>query len=451
MMLGMLDRTFGSAGGVLVPVPGATASAVTTDPRGQVVIAGNVPRGDAAGNLIVLVRLAASGAVDPSFGSRGLVALSGSVGYSCRSLLADSDGTLLVAATSTGPVPGTHLIRLDARGDLVSAAGPDDLAVSLSVLAICDDGRIVAAGVAPKQSGAGPADLAIVRFLPNGALDTAFGRAGLITTDFAGRHFALSSLLVDGHRVLAVGTVSDRETAHTAILRYRDDGLLDGTFGGGLCIGSFGGDHSRALTGSLLPSGRIVIAGCARSPRGGDRPAYAGYHPDGALDTGFASEGRGPQHAPDLAGAFTSAAVDTAGRAVLAGRLARGQAAGVGLTRLTDNGQLDPAIGVGGVLHHHLDRIGWGDGRRHRAWRAGRCRGGHGRRGRPGRVAIRPTCCDRCGFGGRALPDPGRSRRPTPGARATDRLRPRHGQHDQPRDLHVVRSTTPKPKPEELR
>lgn len=361
MSLGLLDRSFAANGGAFIPITGARACAVAVDGRGRILIAGNITREDHREDQIVLARLTREGNLDRSFGSRGILGLPTYTGCRCSgAILLDPDGYLFLTATSHGPAPMSWLVNIDPHGEIVEAArrhpigAPSESArgrwLRLSVLADVGDGNIAGAGAAGNSGDDNP-DFAVGRFDPRGELDTSFGHSGVATTNFAGRRFEASSLLIDAaSRVLAVGTVSDSRSAHPAILRYLQDGQLDTSFGtGGLSLGDFGGIHDRALTGQLLPSGRILIAGSSRSSSS-DRPAFAAYTPDGVLDPDFGSQGHGPEGAPELQGAVTCAALDATGKAVLAGRLARGPVSGVGLTRLTERGRLDPVSGVGGVL-----------------------------------------------------------------------------------------------------
>lgn len=361
MRLGMLDRSFGAGGGAFIPLEDTRACAVAVDAHGQVVIGGNLARGAHGDDHIVLARLTREGSLDRSFGSGGILGLPAYAGCRCSgAILLDRAGHIFLTATSRGPAPESWLVCVDPHGSVVGAGRPDPVgahqegtpgrSLTLSVLAGSGDGNILAAGTAGNSRDDGR-HFALARLDRHGELDLSFGRRGVATTDFAGRRFEVSCLLVDAHSgVLAVGSVSDGRSAHPAILRYLQDGQLDTSFGsGGLSVGDFGGGQDRALTGVLLASGRILIAGSSRSSRG-ERPVFAAYRPDGGLDTDFGSQGHGPQEAPELGGAFTSAALDTTGKAMLAGRLTRGQVSGVGLTRLTERGRLDPASGVGGVL-----------------------------------------------------------------------------------------------------
>lgn len=364
LRLGMLDRSFGAGGGAFIPVEDTRACAVAVDARGQVVIAGNLVGGAHSGNHdgdhIVLARLTREGALDCSFGSGGILGLPAYAGCRCSgSILLDPAGHIFLTATSGGPAPASWLVCVDPQGRVVGA-GRDPVgaheesvagrSLTLSVLAASGDGSLLAAGTAGSSRNQGR-DFALARLDLHGELDPSFGHRGVATTDFAGRRFEVSCLLVDaGSGFLVLGSLSDDRSAHPAILRYLPDGQLDTGFGsGGVSVGDFGGAQDRALTGVLYPSGRILIAGSSRSSRG-ERPVFAAYRPDGRLDADFALQGHGPQEAPELGGAFTSAALDTTGQAVLAGRLTRGQVTGVGLTRLTERGRLDPASGVGGVL-----------------------------------------------------------------------------------------------------
>jgi uncharacterized delta-60 repeat protein len=360
MTMTMLDRSFGAGGGVFLSIPGARPRAVAIDATGRITIAGNLVHGGHRESHIVLARLTEAGSLDRTFGSRGIVELHQYSGCQCSdTLLLNPDGSAYLTATAPGPAPASWLVHLDPSGNVVDGRrralgepheGSPRHWLSLTVLADAGDGTLVAAGAA----GNGEEDdrnFAIARMDLGGNLDPSFGHGGVTTTDFAGRQFDVSCVHVGADsQVLTVGTATDCRRGDPAILRYLGNGQLDSSFGtGGLCAGNFGGEDDRVLAAQVLPSGRILIAGSSRS-RTGARPAFAAYRADGVLDTGFGSHGRGPDEAPELRGAFTSAGFDATGNVVLAGRIARGQVDGVALTRLTARGRLDPASGVGGVV-----------------------------------------------------------------------------------------------------
>ena len=359
MALGMLDRSFGAGGGVLLPLPGASACAVAVDASDRTVIAGNVVGVDHHDDHIVLARLTRDGQLDKAFGGGGILRMPQYPGCRCSgAILSQPDGSLALIATAQGAAPVSWLVSIDPRGHVLGSSqrepvGPPQGAprpwLRLSVLASANYGHVVAAGAT--GHGTHRRSFVAVRLDRSGGLDPSFGEGGVVMTDFGDQRFEVASVLVHvDSTVLAVGTMTDGRHFHPAMVRYLGDGSLDTSFGtGGLSLGDFGGDQDRALTGCLLPAGRILIAGSTTSGSG-ERPTFAAYRRDGSPEPDFGHRARGHESLSELEGSFTAIALDAAGNAVLAGRLSRGQVDGVGLTRLTQHGGLDPATGVGGVL-----------------------------------------------------------------------------------------------------
>src|SRR2546423_1755792 len=130
---GDLDPTFGTAGKVLTPVGAAedSASAVAVQPDGKIVVAGpTVVSGK--GWSFGVVRYNPDGTLDPGFGAGGKV----------------------VTGIGTG----------------------DD---TPTAVALQQDGKIVVAG---SSASIGRSDFAVVRYNPDGTLDTNFDGDGKATT-----------------------------------------------------------------------------------------------------------------------------------------------------------------------------------------------------------------------------------------------------------------------------
>jgi uncharacterized delta-60 repeat protein len=110
-------------------------------------------------------------------------------------------------------------------------------------------------------------DFAVVRYNPDGSLDSTFGNGGITTTDFAGSgdRAYWSVLQPDGKIVLAGVAYSGATGADFALTRYNTNGTLDVTFNGtGKVTTNFAGnfeDFGRTM--ALAPDGKLVVAGWA--------------------------------------------------------------------------------------------------------------------------------------------------------------------------------------------
>jgi uncharacterized delta-60 repeat protein len=177
-----------------------------------------------------------------------------------------------------------------------------------------------------------PPHFIVLRYNPNGTLDSSFGTGGIVVTDFNGRSNSTDiatclALQADGK--IVVGGSANQSTVLTgmknfAVARYLTNGLLDSTFaanGKTTVDFSFGNDEARGV--AVLSDGRIVLAGSADCCNGGQPAvAIARLNPDGTADASFGPGADGQAHllfAPGMACSANAVALDGDGRLVLAG------------------------------------------------------------------------------------------------------------------------------------
>jgi uncharacterized delta-60 repeat protein len=220
-------------------------------------------------------------------------------------------------------------------------------------LAVQPDGKIVVAG--HHQSG-----LLVMRYLSNGALDTTFGNSGKAIiprpeVGFSVRGVALQP--ADG-KIVVVGYTAGR--GDFAVTRLTATGALDTAFGNqgfvttNFEFGSSTDDEfatDRAYAVLVQPDGKIVVAGEARIDGDYDF-AVARYFPDGSLDPSFGGDGRvtigfgGDDTAYDIA-------QQADGKLVLVGEYFGGTftlTSDFAVARLNSNGTLDGSFSSDGKL-----------------------------------------------------------------------------------------------------
>jgi uncharacterized delta-60 repeat protein len=221
-----------------------------------------------------------------------------------------------------------------------------------SAVEIGEDAGIVVAGGAgfdgtdSREEG----DFAVARYRPDGALDTTFGSAGRVTTDFASRNDTATDLaLLEGGRILVVGRATV-EGVDFALARYGSDGTLDDTFGfGGTVVTDLKSGDEGANAIGIQRDGSIVAVGIAiRSGQGGD-VALARYEPDGSLDPSFGSAGIVITPTNSVDDEATAVAIQENGDIVVAGFARKpGGPADFIVARYRPNGSPDTAFGNGG-------------------------------------------------------------------------------------------------------
>jgi len=221
-------------------------------------------------------------------------------------------GALITVTGLLALIPvSRHASALDvtpqAPGDLDSTFGIGGKVTSsfsgfgdqANAMAIQADGKIIAAGSTRTNNTDGNTDFALARYNVDGTLDTTFGLAGKVTTEFStsvdveeARAIALQS---DGKIVVAGHSATGRARAQDdsfAIARYNPNGTLDTSFGaGGLVSTTFLG-FDQAFAVGIQTDGKIVAAGSASDgTSSGTVVALARYHADGTLDLTFGTGG----------------------------------------------------------------------------------------------------------------------------------------------------------------
>jgi uncharacterized delta-60 repeat protein len=310
---GTLDTTFGRGGKVRTDFPGLAAvpSSVVIQPDGKIVVAGGAfPLFTFAGNF-ELVRYNPNGSLDTSFGNGGIV-------------------------TTIFP-EGSYAFDV----------------------ALQPDGKIIAAGTVFVDFNPGDmsdTDFALARYNPNGSLDTTFGNSGMVTTDFLGHEDDAFSVLIqpDG-KIIAVGSANDPATFYDfAAVRYLSNGTIDTAFGVAGKVRTDFGDQNfdRARSAALQPDGKIVAAGFAISQNGGVQNfAVARYTSNGVLDTTFSGDGIRQIDFGNCCQGATKVLLQSDGKIITVGG-SNGESSEDDflLARLSPRGSLDPTFGVGGKV-----------------------------------------------------------------------------------------------------
>lgn len=259
---GSFDTGFGGGTGkVLTALPcGDTdnyGADVAIQPDGKLV--GAVRFDNCAGHLI---RYLSDGSLDVSFGNHGLVTVPSFGGY-FEQVLVQPNGKIIVGAFYSGDV-----FRYEANGspDLsFGSGGHVSTPFLLTSLTIQPDGKIIASGYTLYRNSY--ASYTLVRYNPDGSLDTSFGLNGLVTTPIGAGDAFVHSLAIqtDGKIVAAGSSIGSDGTSDFTLVRYNGDGSLDGTFGGGDGITTVDFNHSDdfARKVALDSQGRAVVVGAS--------------------------------------------------------------------------------------------------------------------------------------------------------------------------------------------
>jgi uncharacterized delta-60 repeat protein len=288
---GSLDPSFGTDGFVAVPDLSASSFDLgAVDDTGRMLLFGTKFDAQLSGDWIV-VRLLASGTLDPSFGSGGVVTTNLGASDIALALVVQPDGKIVVGGRK---FPDSALVRYNSDGSLDAGFGTGGVAVvdlggidAVIPQAIQDDGKILAG-----LGSSGPG-FKVARFKTDGSLDTGFGTGGtavVVVGDGSGTSLALQS---DGKILLTGNSDADVSDRDFAVARLESDGTPDASFGSaGLVVTDFTGDTDESRRLVVQRDGRIVVIGVVQPASStGQQIALARYDADGALDTSFGTSG----------------------------------------------------------------------------------------------------------------------------------------------------------------
>lgn len=241
-------------------------------------------------------------------------------------------------------------------GSVITAAGANGS--DAQALAIQPDGKIVVVG--SHGLAFSGLNFAVVRYNGDGSLDTTFDGDGIVSTDIAGSGDAATdvALQADG-RIVVVGEGVDPSLSSAlrfAVVRYNPDGSLDTGFDGdGKLITGIGAVSDEAHAVAIQGDGKIVVAGSAHnSATSAPDFALARYNGDGSLDTSFNGTGRVVTFFPYGPSVANGVVVLSSGKIVAGGSTAGnpGPASGndFALARYNASGSLDTSFGTGGMV-----------------------------------------------------------------------------------------------------
>ncbi|HEU5105499.1 MAG TPA: hypothetical protein VFU11_06630, partial [Solirubrobacterales bacterium] len=353
---GDLDHDFGSDGVLrLAALAGPAEYSWGRDvedlarrPDGSIVAAGSAPP---KGTTAFLAAVSPGGALLPGFGEGGIVrerqpvpAMQWITGI--KSL---EDGKLLAAGTTdVGVDESAVLVRYAADGSLDRSFGAGagfvvvDKARHANGLAV-DSERVLTSTYAYPRS-----KLLELR-LADGAPEPSFGAGGVVLLP---KRVSVEAVAFapDGGAIV-VGTRRDvREGEPGVVLRYRPNGELDRGFGNNGRVGlrTPGGKEVSAKALAVGRGGRILVGGVSEG-----RFAVTRLLADGSPDPRFGARGWALTFAGGWAltspnGFVRSLALVRSGSRVYLAGVVRNGGVRVVLLRFTANGRLDPGFGRGG-------------------------------------------------------------------------------------------------------
>jgi uncharacterized delta-60 repeat protein len=312
---------------------------------------------------------AASGDLDPSFGSGGIrfTDVTGGIDGAFAQAIQPDGRIVTVGGASLEAIDARFVVaRWEANGFEDDSFGYEGQVTRNLTrrwdaawgVAVQSDGKIVVAGDA--GFGAGNSKFGIVRFNPDGTRDRDYGS---VITDFTRNDDSVAAAAIEpDDDLVVVGAINaSGRDPRIAVARYRADGTLDPGFGaGGLARANPSRHMDWANAVAIQPDGRIVVAGLAS--RRTVRIAVLRFLPDGSPDPSFGGDGVTLTRVGDGASA-QAVAVLPDGRILVAGGYSRGRRTGFAVMRYLEDGRLDPTFGGDGIVtttFPDADAHGWG-------------------------------------------------------------------------------------------
>lgn len=344
-------------------------------PDGKIIALGYSGVGGGAQQRIVFVRYNPNGTIDTTFGAGGRVIIEQRMP---GRMALQADGKIVfVSPSGASPFSNFYVSRLNADGSFdttfngsgvvnLNLRGTDDRAYSVRVQ---PDGKILVGGESSRTLSGSQVDAAIVRFNPNGSLDTTFDGDGKVFTTAAapGQSEGHGELAVqpDG-KILQVGTLSSYDVNNQLsqqdflLVRYNSNGSLDTTFDlDGIVTTRFAvppAPRTDVYGGSVAvqSDGKIVVFGSSIVYRVVNEQfaAAARYNVDGSLDSSFANGGKALISFPPFANAHgRDMAIQADNKIVIAGTSGTTdvQAPQPAVARLNTNGTFDTTFSGDGV------------------------------------------------------------------------------------------------------
>jgi uncharacterized delta-60 repeat protein len=313
---------------------------------------------DGARNRILLLGYNPDGKLDKTFGTEGYVIFhNGGIDEKGLGLALTGKGAIIVTGYIKFQSHRDILVlRCSPAGDLEKvftySSGGEHTDIGFGV-AVQADGKIIVVG---EQSGGDNQDISVLRLTSDLEPDSGFGNGGVVTYNGTGNEndkgFAVA--LQDDGKIVVVGAhiVKGQEKEDVLILRFRPDGVLDTDFAdNGVFTYSHVGDYSDyGNFVALQPDGKIVAAGASYDGQS-FKMLLLRLDVKGTLDMGFGTDGVAIyQRQPSVYDYAFGLAIQQDGKILVAGTSNNGSNDDAVVLRYDSHGVLDRGFAENGVF-----------------------------------------------------------------------------------------------------
>lgn len=302
--------------------------------------------------------LAQPGTLDQSFGNGGNVITDfADTTNEPYAIAIQSDGKFIVGGYS---INNFHLdialVRYNSEGSTDNTFGNsgkittdimnnDNWATSILIL---QDQKILVSGVANNGNNI---DIVLVKYKPNGSIDSTFGTNGITVTDIDGKNdYSGPIKLLNDNKFLMAGTTIVNGKPQLVLIKYDLNGLIDNSFGAnGKVFSQLGDeDHINCL---LVQNEKIIVGGYTLNGSNSFDFVLARYNSNGEPDNLFGTNGKTFTDFSNGSLDYGSGGmIQSDGKIVLIGTTTKDFNADFGLVRYDLNGNIDNSFGTNGKV-----------------------------------------------------------------------------------------------------
>lgn len=247
---------------------------------------------DSGGSYFTLARLLTDGSLDKTFGNGGYATARTAVDYAIGAAQ-QSDGKILVVGSSFKPFSSIYtpqVVRFLPNGAVDTTFGSNgivqltlDGCAEFTAVSPLPDSKILVAGCLHDN------EFALVRLLTDGMLDNTFGTNGVVTTPLGSSNRMAEMMIQPDGKIVLAGRMN--LAARTVLVRYTEDGVLDSSFGDSGVVNVKATQWDAVQTAVLQPDGNVLLVGRGDLPTESSDLLLLRFLPSGEFDTTFGNDG----------------------------------------------------------------------------------------------------------------------------------------------------------------
>jgi len=365
---GILDNTFGVDGTAIIIIndKAAMLNQIAIQSDGQIIGGGtlyNYDLGLITEEDMFTIRLNTDGSLDHNFGNQGKLISDFGSDERSRDIAIQKDGKILLAGEIFNGLDfDIVVVRYNPNGSLDTSFNKTGIVITdaessefVKSIAIQSDGRIVVGGIRYNENNA---DIILVRYNPDGSIDKSFDTDGKVITDLGYDEQTQDISINSNNKIVLGADYYDRTQSDIAILRYNIDGSLDKSFNstGTVFVDTGFDEYIGAI--SLQTDDKILVTGNQIKGSRSD-VLTARLNTEGKLDMSYNVFGYVTTDLNLGRGFGTSVVQQSDGKILVSGT--RDNSFGTNLRnaliRYFANGMLDTTFGTRGIVYTVLSQI----------------------------------------------------------------------------------------------